>query len=169
MIHYTHQSARYLTTVFSVLVKVLEHCGPSRRQSCLAGDDEGVEGLLTLGLLQRSATRQNLTSSQFMIKSVEHLQNVGFACVKTEQMWPQWESSYRRPNENFIYFHALANGEYSLSHFTALALILLAVWALLTVLRVAARLQSAEQDFPQRPPWDILKNKRVILRKLSSN
>lgn len=106
------------------LERLLHHLWPSRRQSCSAGDDEGVQRLLTLCSLQRSPRRQNLTGSQFVIESVEHLQNVCFPCGE----------------------HMEVNSIYS-TLFTGLVLIVTP-----TVLRVAARLQSAQQDFPERPP-----------------
>ncbi len=92
----------FLTTVKLSVSSRKEHHWPSRRQSWLAGDDEGIQRLLTLSSLQRPARRQNLTGSQFMIESVEHLQNVGFPYAKTEQMWPLRESSYRRPDKKLI-------------------------------------------------------------------
>lgn len=121
---YTSISLFLNTVKFSVSSRK-EHHWPSRMQSWLAGDDEGIQRLLTLCSLQRSASRQKLTGSQFMIESVEHLQNVGFPCAKTEQMWPLRESSYRRPNKNLIEFPALTNCKSSLSDFTGLVLVLL--------------------------------------------
>lgn len=118
------------------LERLLHHLWPSRRQSCSAGDDEGVQRLLTLCSLQRSPRRQNLTGSQFVIESVEHLQNVCFPCGE----------------------HMEFNSIYS-TLFTGLVLIVTP-----TVLRVAARLQSAQQDFPERPPWDVLKPEGATFR-----
>lgn len=91
IIHYIHQSACFLITdKLPVSSKTAVHFhtdvqkgpGPSRRQSCLAGDHEGVQRLLALCSLQRSTSRQNLAGSQFMIESVEHLQDVGFPMLR---------------------------------------------------------------------------------------
>lgn len=51
-----------------------------------AGDEQGVEGLLTWCSVQMSPRRQNLTGGQFMIESIEHLQDVRFSCATTGQM-----------------------------------------------------------------------------------
>lgn len=51
-----------------------------------AGDEQGVEGLLTWCSVQMSPRRQNLTGGQFVIESIEHLQDVRFSCATTGQM-----------------------------------------------------------------------------------
>lgn len=56
---------------------------PNRGQSWLAGDDER---LLTGLSLQRPPSGQNLTGSQFMVESIEDLQNVGLPCARAEHV-----------------------------------------------------------------------------------
>lgn len=77
--------------------KTLAFSEASRRQSCLAGDDEGIKRLLTVCLFQRSTRRQNLTSSKFMIEGIEHLQNMGLACVKNRTDVIFLRKSHDRP------------------------------------------------------------------------
>jgi len=173
IIHYAHYSAGILTSQCS-LDRLTERCWSSKGRSWLAGDEEGAQRPLALCSLQMSTSGQDLAGGQFMIEGVEHFQNVGFPCAiqqKTEQMSPPRECCYgTTPARNCIQSEAQSDRKCSFSHFTGHGIgVLLAVCALRTVLRVAAGPQSAEQDFPEGSPRDVLKREtereRAVLRR----
>lgn len=61
-------------------------CLDQQGEPSSAGNEQGVERLLTWCSVQRSPGRQNLTGGQFVVESIEHLQDVGFSCATTGQM-----------------------------------------------------------------------------------
>lgn len=80
-------------------------------------------------------------------------------CEQRSRWWPPWNSRCGRP-QNSIPF-ALSHCKFPPWHFTGRASVFTGHGgSILTVLWVAARLQSAEQDFSQGPPRDVLQRER---------
>lgn len=81
--------------LISELLYTSTPCLDQQGEPSSAGNEQGVERLLTRCWVQRSPGRQNLTGGQFMIESIEHLQDVGFSCATTGQMWAPKEARHR--------------------------------------------------------------------------